>query len=166
MMQNTGHYKSPLGGITFACEGSALTGLWFDRQKYFGATLTADCAEKEIPAFSAVRRWLDIYFSGCAPQFTPRLLLQGTDFQKAVWNILLAIPYGRTLTYGEIAREMAVQRGLHRMSARAVGSAVAHNPVSLIVPCHRVIGAGGRLTGYAAGTDKKLLLLKLEGIVK
>ena len=158
------HYDSPLGGITLASDGVSLTGLWFDGQKYFGSTLSGDCQEKELPVFERTEKWLDIYFSGKAPDFTPPISLNGTDFRKAVWEILLTIPFGHTMTYGEIAERAASQRGLSHMSAQAVGGAVGHNPVSLIIPCHRVVGSDGSLTGYAGGIDKKLWLLKMEGV--
>lgn len=161
-MEYTHHCASPLGGITLASDGEALTGLWFDGQKYFAATLERDHAEKALPIFAQTVRWLDVYFGGAAPDFTPPLRLKATAFQKAVWDVLLSIPYGRTMTYGEIAARIAGQRGLPRMSAQAVGGAVGRNPVSLIVPCHRVVGADGSLTGYAGGIGKKLRLLTLE----
>ena len=163
-MDHTAHYISPIGGITLAGNGDALTGLWFDGQKYFGDTLSADHTEKDLPVFRQTRRWLDLYFSGSDPGFTPPLLLRAADFRKAVWNILLTIPYGRTVTYGEIADILCAERGTGKMSAQAVGNAVGHNPVSLIIPCHRVIGKNGSLTGYAGGIDKKRRLLALEGV--
>jgi len=156
------HYDSPLGGITLASDGTALTGLWFDGQKYFAAHLSSDHEEKALPIFEQADQWLDIYFTGKAPDFTPPLHMRATPFQKAVWDILLTIPYGKTLTYGEIADRIAEQRGLSRMSAQAVGGAVGHNLISLIIPCHRVVGSNGSLTGYAGGIDKKMKLLTLE----
>lgn len=162
-MEYTYHYNSPLGGIMLAGCEDGLTGLWFDGQKYFAATLSKQHKERHIPVFNEATRWLDIYFSGKEPDFTPPLKLSGTPFRRAVWDILLTIPYGHTMTYGEISDIMAKQKGVYKMSAQAVGGAVGHNPVTLIVPCHRVVGAGGNLTGYAGGTDKKLRLLKLEG---
>ncbi|MGN0733289.1 MAG: methylated-DNA--[protein]-cysteine S-methyltransferase [Emergencia sp.] len=117
----------------------------------------------KLPVFEQTRRWLDIYFEGREPDFTPPLHLIGTDFRKEVWDILKQIPYGQTKTYGEIAEELAARRGIRRMSAQAVGGAVGHNNISIIVPCHRVIGADGSLTGYAGGTDIKAELLRLEG---
>lgn len=159
------HYASPLGGITLASDGVFLTGLWFDGQKYFGAALSGEPHEKKLPVFEQTERWLDIYFSGKAPDFTPSLSLQGTDFRKAVWEILLTIPFGQTMTYGEIAKRAASQMGLSRMSAQAVGGAVGHNPISLIIPCHRVVGSDGSLTGYAGGVDKKRRLLNMEGAI-
>ena len=162
-MDFTHHYDSPLGGITLASDGNALTGLWFEGQKHFAETLDKMHTEKDMPVFDAAARWLDIYFSGREPDFTPALNLRGTPFQIAVWEILLAIPYGHTVTYGQIAKEIALRRGLSRMSAQAAGGAVGRNPVALIVPCHRVLGADGSLTGYAGGLDRKLRLLRLEG---
>lgn len=161
-MNYTAHYDSPLGGITLASDGRALTGLWFDGQKYFGRTLSADHEPGNLPVFEQTRKWLDIYFSGKAPDFTPPLSVRATPFCESVWDILLTIPFGRTMTYGEIAHKVAAQKGLAHMSAQAVGGAVGHNPVSLIIPCHRVVGADGSLTGYAGGTDKKLWLLNME----
>ncbi|MFC2662565.1 MAG: methylated-DNA--[protein]-cysteine S-methyltransferase [Eubacterium sp.] len=163
-MDYTCHYDSPLGGITLASDGENLTGLWFDRQKYFGSTLSQETNEEALPIFSDAVKWLDLYFSGKDPGFTPPLSLQGTAFRREVWDILLTIPHGCTMTYGEIAKEMAARGGLKRMSAQAVGGAVGHNPVGIIVPCHRVIGSDGSLTGYAGGIDKKTALLKLEGV--
>ena len=163
-MLYTCFYKSPLGGITMASDGTALTGLWFDGQKYFAEGLTKTAAAKTLPVFDEAVRWLDIYFSGRRPDFTPLLNLEGTDFRKKVWQLLLQIPYGQTTTYGELAAQLATYRGLKQMSAQAVGGAVGHNPISIIVPCHRVVGTGGSLTGYAGGLAKKLALLKLEGI--
>ncbi len=157
-MDYTHHYDSPLGGITLASDGEALTGLWFDGQKHFAETLDPEHREKDLPVFAEAERWLDRYFSGKDPGFTPKLILRTTPFRKAVWEILLTIPYGKTMTYGEIAERMH----LSRMSARAIGGAVGHNAISLIIPCHRVVGADGSLTGYAGGTDKKARLLEME----
>lgn len=155
-------YDSPLGLITMACDGNALTGLWFNGQKHFGESLSADHTERFLPVFDETCRWLDLYFSGSIPDFTPPLNLRGTAFRRAVWEILLTIPYGRTTTYGRIAESIAAQKETGRLSAQAVGNAVGHNPVSLIVPCHRVVGADGSLTGYAGGTDRKRRLLEME----
>ena len=156
------HTVSPLGGITAASDGQALTGLWFDGQKYYADTLSGEYEEKRLPVFEMTDRWLDVYFSGKQPDFTPPLRMRTSAFRRAVWEILLTIPYGQTATYGEIADKIAKQRGLARMSARAVGGAVGHNAISLIIPCHRVVGADGSLTGYAGGIDRKVKLLKLE----
>lgn len=161
-MNNIFHYISPLGGITLASDGEVLTGLWFDGQKYFSHKLISESIEAELPIFTETVKWLDIYFSGKEPGFTPPISLHTTPFRKAVYDILLTIPYGQTMTYGEIASILAEQQGVERMSAQAVGSAVGHNPISIIIPCHRVVGADGSLTGYAGGLDKKTALLKLE----
>ena len=151
------HYSSPLGSMTLASDGTALTGLWFNGQKYFADTLKeVQTLNPHLPVFDLTRQWLDIYFSGKEPTFTPPLLLQGSPFRKQVWQLLLEIPYGRTMTYGELARKLQCK------SAQAVGGAVGHNPISLIIPCHRVIGADGSLTGYAGGVERKASLLKLE----
>lgn len=155
-------YHSPLGGITIASNGTELTGLWFDGQKYFGSTLPREYETKGLPVFERAVHWLDIYFDGKAPDFLPPLALETTPFRRTVWEILLQIPYGQTRTYGEIAKEIAQREGLSKMSAQAVGGAVGHNPISLIIPCHRVVGTNGSLTGYAGGLDKKIKLLSLE----
>ena len=163
-MQYTSHYQSPIGSILLAADDIGLTGLWFEGQKYFALYLDKEHEEKEVPPFEIAKRWLDIYFSGKAPDFTVPLHFTGTDFQNEVWEILYAIPYGQLTTYGEIARQIAAKRGLEHMSAQAVGGAVGHNEISIIVPCHRVVGSNGSLTGYAGGVDKKQALLTLEGV--
>ena len=162
-MTYTYHYDSPFGGITLASDGMALSGLWFDGQKYFADNIDDDTEEKRLPIFDETVRWLDIYFAGKAPDFIPPLLMKTTQFRKCVWEVMLTIPYGKTMTYREIADEMAGKMGIAKMSAQAVGGAVGHNSVSLIIPCHRVVGTNGSLTGYAGGIDKKLQLLRLEG---
>lgn len=159
------HYNSPLGGITIASNGSALTGLWFDGQKYFMDTLSKEFTETEISVFDMTKKWLDIYFTGKAPGFTPPLCMKTTAFRREVMQIMLEIPFGQTVTYGSIADIIAKGRGIEVMSAQAVGGAVGHNPISIIIPCHRVVGAGGRLTGYAGGIEKKKKLLELEHIL-
>ena len=156
------HYDSPLGGILLAADEIGLTGLWFEGQKYFARDLSDVRIEQETPVLAEAKRWLDIYFTGKEPDFLPPLHPTGSEFRKAVWEILLQIPYGQTTTYGEIARQLAKKQGLARMSAQAVGGAVGHNDISLIIPCHRVVGASGSLTGYADGVDKKIKLLELE----
>ena len=156
-------YPSPIGSITMSSNGTALTGLWFDGQKYFAQTLSKPYEEKLLPVFEETIKWLDIYFSGEIPDFTPELSVHSTPFRKAVYDILLTIPYGQTMTYGEIAEIHAQQTGKKKMSAHAVGGAVGHNPISIIIPCHRVVGADGSLTGYAGGIDRKKFLLELEG---
>lgn len=158
------HYLSPLGPITLASDGDALTGLWFHGQKHY-PDLTG-WQEEELPVFAQARAWLDAYFRRQVPGSPPPLRPAGTAFQKEVWAILTAIPYGATRTYAHIAGELARKKGLPRMSARAVGGAVGKNPISLIVPCHRVVGASGSLTGYAGGLDKKRALLELEGALE
>lgn len=156
------HYDSPLGGILLAADEIGLTGLWFDGQKYFALDLSGERIEQEMPVLTEARRWLDIYFTGKEPDFTPPLHPAGSEFRKAVWEILSQIPYGQTTTYGEIARQLAEKQGLARMSAQAVGGAVGHNEISIIIPCHRVVGTNGSLTGYAGGIHKKEQLLELE----
>lgn len=160
-MQYAYHYVSPLGGILLAGDGERLCGLWFEGQKYFAAGLSPHAVEKVLPVFDLTVRWLDEYFSGRAPAFTPPLLLPGSPFRAAVYRRLLAIPYGSTATYSELARSVAAETGAVPC-ARAVGGAVGRNPISLIVPCHRVKGADGRLIGYAGGIAKKQFLLALE----
>lgn len=184
-------YASPLGEITLASDGSALTGLWFVGQKHYAGIPGNDCAEKAsfvfgqnddctgeshailqsdggeekaLQIFRETASWLDIYFSGKEPDFMPEIALSGTPFQMAVWKILKTVPYGQTITYGEIALQIAEQRGIRRMSAQAVGGAVGRNPISILVPCHRVVGKSGNLTGYAGGIERKTSLLKLEGV--
>ncbi|MBQ8994944.1 MAG: methylated-DNA--[Oscillospiraceae bacterium] len=156
------HYKSPLGGITLSSDGSSLTGLWFDDQQHFMSTVSSDCKEEALPIFEEASNWLDDYFRGEHPATKLPLVLKGTSFQKEVWEILLSIPYGKTMTYGEITKRIAEKRGIPSMSAQAVGNAVARNPISILVPCHRVIGSNGSLTGYAGGLDRKKRLLELE----
>ena len=153
-MTYTQHYDSPLGGILLAADDVGLTGLWFDGQKYFARGLYNERIEQETSVLAEAKRWLDIYFTGKKPDFTPPLHLIGSDFRRRVWKRLLEIPYGQTTTYGALLGDGA--------SARAVGGAVGRNPISIIVPCHRVIGAGGSLTGYAGGMERKIRLLALE----
>lgn len=163
-MTSLWHYKSPLGAITMAGSEGGLSGLWFDGQKHFGAGLTGEPHDAQLPVFDETCRWLAAYFAGEKPDFTPPLALVGTEFRRAVWAALLEIPYGATMTYGDVASEVSRRRDGVHTSARAVGGAVGHNPVSLIVPCHRVVGADGSLTGYAGGVDRKRWLLELESV--
>lgn len=156
------HYASPLGGILLAANDIGLTGLWFDGQKYYADNLPAGHIERETPILTDAKRWLDVYFTGVEPDFTPPLHIVGSAFRQKVWKLLLQIPYGQTVTYGELARQLAEKQGAEHMSAQAVGGAVGHNPISLIIPCHRVVGTHGSLTGYAGGIDKKIMLLELE----
>lgn len=162
-MQFTSSYQSPIGKILLAAEETGLTGLWFEGQKYFALRLDAEHEERETPILAKAKKWLDIYFSGKQPEFAVPLRFAGTPFQNEVWKILLSIPYGKTMTYGEIAREIAARKGLARMSAQAAGGAVGRNEISIIIPCHRVVGTNGSLTGYAGGIEKKIKLLLLEG---
>ena len=155
---------TPLGAVAVSAENEAVTGLWFIGQKYFPAEIDTWIDNPEYPLFKLLRTWLSDYFLGMDRALDLRLEPQGTPFQKAVWNILLKIPYGRITTYGEIAREIAAGRGLSAMCSRAVGSAVGRNPVSILIPCHRVVGSNGSLTGYAGGLDKKKALLQLERV--
>lgn len=157
-------YGSPFGKITIAGNEKGLTGLWFAGQKYFGAGLPKDCTEKELPVFEKTKQWLDIYFHGTCPDFMLPLQFLASPFRQKVWKILLTIPYGQTMTYGEIAAVIAKEEQRFCMSAQAVGNAVGHNPISIIVPCHRVVGTNGSLTGYAGGIDKKKKLLELEKV--
>ncbi len=161
-MEYTHDCDSPLGKIMLASDGHALTGLWFEGQKYFAAKLDQEHEEKDLPVFAQTEEWLALYFSGKKPAFTPPMKLKGTPFQKEVWEEMLAIPFGRTTTYAKIAEGIAKRRGLASMSAQAAGSAVGRNPISLIIPCHRVLGSDGSLTGYAGGLEKKEWLLAME----
>ena len=161
-MLYTSHYASPLGGMTLVSDGTALVGLYFDGQKYAAEGLDATRTQKNLPIFEEARRWLGVYFSGRKPDFTPPTAPAGTAFQQSVWEILRTIPYGQTVTYGAIARRIEQNTGC-RMSAQAVGGAVGRNPISILIPCHRVVGTNGSLTGYAGGIDKKERLLQWEG---
>ena len=156
-------YETPdsFSDMVMNSDGEYLTGLRFEGSRGTSGYI-AEYEEKKLPVFEETIRWLDIYFSGQKPDFLPKLHLIGTDFQREVWDILLEIPYGQTVTYGEIARKIADKRGLKTMSAQAVGGAVGHNRISVIVPCHRVIGSDGSLTGYAGGIERKIRLLDIE----
>ena len=158
-------YPSPLGLITIASTEDALVGLWIEGQKYFIGSLKEPLTEcPDLPILIQARQWLDRYFAGEKPSLTElKLAPIGSDFRQRVWSILCQIPYGETTTYGEIAAQLAEKRGLARMSAQAVGGAVGHNPISILIPCHRVVGTDGSLTGYAGGIEKKAALLRLEG---
>ena len=161
-MNSFWHYDSPLGRLWMASDGTSLSGLWFERQAYAAVPAEAEGRVRWLPVFEETARWLECYFDGYVPDFTPPLAPQGTAFRLAVWEILREIPYGATMSYGTVAARLAADRGLSRMSAQAVGGAVGHNPIALIIPCHRVVGANGSLTGYAAGLDRKDWLLKWE----
>lgn len=163
-MHYISNYSSPIGDMTLASNGTELTGLWFDGQKYFAANLPDKYGKKELPVFVQTKKWLDIYFSGKAPDFTPPLCFGNiSPFRKRVFEIMLDIQYGQTLSYGNIAKQISLETGKN-VSAQAVGGAVGHNSISLIIPCHRVVGTNGSLTGYAGGIDKKSALLESEGI--
>ena len=160
-MTYTTYYSSPLGKMILVSDGAALTELDFAEGV---PAASAVRTQKDLPVFEEVSRWLDLYFSGRDPGTLPPLAPHGTAFQQAVWNILRGIPYGTTTTYGRIAAHIAAARG-GRMSAQAVGGAVGRNPISILIPCHRVIGTDGSLTGYAGGLDKKEALLRLEEVL-
>ena len=164
-MKHMRSYRSPLGDITLEADDRELTGLWFEGQKYYPDYSEKEFEEKETNALRLAKEWLDIYFSGKEPDIKVPMRFSGTAFRNEVWEILLSIPYGKTVTYGQIAEMLAKKRGTERMSARAVGGAGGHNRISIIVPCHRVIGSDGSLTGYAGGTERKRELLKLEGVL-
>ena len=165
-MLYSAYHSSPLGRLMLASDGHNLLGLWLKGQKYFAATISDDLEEKPaLPVFSATQKWLDKYFDGKKPSPADLPLApQGGDFRQAVWDILCAIPYGEVTTYGAIAKTMAGRMQRASMSSQAVGGAVGHNPISIIIPCHRVVGASGSLTGYAGGIDKKIKLLQHEGV--
>lgn len=163
-MQYTTAYHSPLGNILLAADYTGLTGLWFEGARYFANGLEAEHKEQELPVLDQTKQWLDIYFSGSVPEFMPPIHMTGSDFRLTIWRLLLQIPYGQTITYGTLARKIEEQTGVSRMSAQAVGGAIAHNPICILIPCHRVIGSNGSLTGYAGGIDKKIKLLALENV--
>lgn len=167
-------YDSPIGRITLASDGESLIGLWIEGQKYElghlekelkkeGLTV-ADIPRRDLPVFKETCRWLDLYFQGKDPGFTPKLNPGGSAFRRLIGEIMLEIPFGQLMTYGEIAKEAARRMKKETMSSQAVGGAVGHNPISIMIPCHRVVGTNGSLTGYAGGVDKKVFLLKNEGI--
>ena len=159
-------YSSPIGALTLACGGGNLVGLWTEGQKYHGNTIFKKMAEKnDIPVFDAAKKWLYKYFAGKNPAISELPLSPaGSEFRQMVWNILCEIPYGKVITYGDVAKKMAVKMRRESMSGQAVGGAVGHNPISIIIPCHRVVGSNGSLTGYAGGISKKIKLLELEGV--
>ena len=159
-------YKSPLGQMTIAAEDGQIVGLWFRGQKYFAASIKGmKTEEKETPEIKKTKKWLDKYFAGKNPDVKELPLApRGTDFQKMIWKLLLAVPYGKTTTYGKLAEKAAKKLKRDSMSAQAVGGAVGRNPISVIIPCHRVLGANGSLTGYAGGIKKKKGLLALEKV--
>ena len=162
-MHYVSHYESPLGAMTMASDGEHLTGLWFDGQKYDRSTIDGNAELKpHLPVFTQTAQWLDAYFEGTDPGFTPPISVKGSDFKKMVTAIMLSIPFGATSTYARIAAEVARRTGRKQMSAQAVGGAVGRNPIVLIVPCHRVLASDGSLRGYAGGVDRTEWLLKME----
>lgn len=160
------HYSSPIAPLMLASDDKHIVGLWMEGQKYFGDTLPEEPTKKDnMPILVAAKKWLDRYFTGKRPGISELPLApRGSEFRQSVWSILCEIPYGEIITYGEIAKKMATRMNKQKMSARAVGGAVGHNPISIIIPCHRVVGTGGNLTGYAGGLSKKLRLLEFEGV--
>lgn len=166
MMYYSKNYDSPLGELTLVSNGENLNGLWMTGQKYYCQTVSGKMQPDENqPVFRMVTAWLDQYFAGRQPGISELPLApEGGEFRQAVWKILCKIPYGQVTTYGEIAKKIACMQNKPTMSAQAVGGAVGHNPISIIIPCHRVVGTNGSLTGYAGGVDKKIKLLELEGV--
>ncbi|WP_312043584.1 methylated-DNA--[protein]-cysteine S-methyltransferase [Anaerotignum sp.] len=165
-MYYTTTYMSPVGTITMACDEHSLVGLWNEGQKYFGGNIAQQMTEKEdMPIFEVVKKWLERYFAGGKPDISELPLAPiGGEFRQIVWSILCEIPYGQVITYGEIAKKVALKMKKNHMASQAVGGAVGHNPISIIIPCHRVVGSQGNLTGYAGGIQTKVKLLELEGV--
>lgn len=157
-------YPCALGELTLCCDGESLTALFFTGQEYADKYLSPSAVQGSFPVLEDTKRWLDTYFRGEKPGTLPPMVLTGTPFQRSVWALLSEIPYGETTTYGALAKEVAKRLGKKKMSAQAVGGAVGRNPISILIPCHRVIGADGSLTGYAGGVEKKKALLRIEGI--
>lgn len=161
----TTHYKSPIGDILLASKNNKLIGLWIEGQKYYLSNLKDEMKEEEKEILIKTKEWLDRYFKGEEPSINELDLDPlGSDFRKSVWKILCEISYGEVITYKDIAFTIAKQKDLKMMSSQAVGGAVSHNPISIIIPCHRVVGSNGSLTGYAGGIDKKVYLLKHEKV--
>lgn len=159
------NYDSPVGPLTIGSDGRYLIGVWFEGQKYDRDVISGEETEfRNDSVINKTIKWLDTYFEGKDPGDVPPVRIIGTEFKRMVCDIMLRIPFGKTMTYGEIAGIIAGKKGIKKMSAQAVGGAVGHNPVSIIVPCHRVVGTGGNLTGYGGGIDKKVWLLENEGI--
>lgn len=158
--------ESPIGKITLGSDGESLVGLWTDGQRFFGDTVPNEMSTRDdLNVFSVAKEWLKRYFDGKKPRISELPLAPiGGDFRRSVWEMLTKIPYGRVITYGELAKKIAAQRGIEKMSAQAVGGAVGRNPISIVIPCHRVVGANGNLTGYSGGIETKLWLLRLEGV--
>ena len=159
-------YNAPIGRMMIVSDDMRIAGVWLEGQKYFGGVIGEDLLRQDdLPVLQEAKSWLDRYFAGNKPQISELPLApRGNAFRQAVWRILCAIPYGEVVTYGDIAKEIAQQRGIKTMSAQAIGGAVGHNPISVIIPCHRVVGANGNLTGYAGGLEVKIKLLMHEGV--
>ena len=166
MVDRLTSYQSPIGELTLASNGEQLIGLWIADQKYFASTLEQNTIEtNDLPIFEKTKTWLDQYFSGQRPDVANlELAPRGSEFRQIVWQLLAEIPYGEVVTYGHIAQKVATQMGKPSMSSQAVGAAIAHNPISIIIACHRVIASTGSLTGYAGGIENKAYLLSLEGV--
>lgn len=158
-MKYTKRVPSPIGELTLVAVGNQLTEIRFDN----AGPVKGEAVEEETPVLAQTRQWLEIYFEGRDPGFLPDMAPEGSDFQKSVWKHIAKIPFGSTETYGSIAKKIAEERGILRMAAQAVGGAVGANPIPVIVPCHRVMGSGGKMTGYGGGIDKKVILLGIEG---
>lgn len=163
-MNCTFEYASPIGKLTIASDGENVTGLWMRDQKYYGQSVEGDLEKRSVPVFKRVREWLDRYFRGEAPDVDFPLAPGGSAFRLIILDILRTIPYGETMTYAEVARQAAAKMDRKSMSSQAVGGAVGHNPISIIIPCHRVVGSNGSLTGFSGGLDKKIHLLRLEKV--
>lgn len=165
MIFNT-DFESPIGKITLTAENEKLTGLWLEGQNYFESTINEEMMKDDnLKIFKEVRNWLDKYFTKKKPDISELALSpSGSEFRKSVWLVLCKVPYGEVTTYGKVAREVAKERGMAKMSAQAIGGALAHNPISIIIPCHRVVGSDGSLIGYAGGIDRKIKLLEYEGV--
>lgn len=159
-------YNSPVGKLTIASNEENVVGLWLDGQKYYMEVLEdKEYQEKETEVIKLAEKWLDKYFNNEKPEIDELPIeFIGSDFRKQIWKILSKIPYGKVITYGDIAKQIAKRKGIRTMSAQAVGGAIAHNPISVIIPCHRVVGANGSLTGYSGGVKVKIKLLEFEGV--
>ena len=161
-MEYKQYYESPLGRMIITVDDDGLNGLWFEGQKYLDVVQIERCVNSPNYVTEEVVEWLDIYFKGCIPDFVPTIHMVGTEFRKCIWRLLLEIPYGEIVTYGELTQRYIKESKAAKMSAQAVGGAVGHNRISIVVPCHRVIGADGSLTGYAGGVERKEKLLEIE----
>ena len=162
----TSTYQSPIGNLLIASKDNKLVGLWMENQKYYLSNFKEEIVEIEnLEILERTKKWLDRYFNGEKPKINELEISPiGSEFRKSVWEILKNIPYGEVITYNDIAKELAKQKGIKKMSAQAVGGAVGHNPISIIIPCHRVVGTNGSLTGYAGGIKKKIYLLEHEKV--